>query len=216
MNVKLSDVVSPPSWLYVTVPSPFTSTRPCAGPETTWIEVRSSALSTSIAGLRIYVNISSLSFDRGLVDSVATALARHGLPAEALGLELTESAVFEDTASATETMRMLRQIGVGVSLDDFGTGYSSLSRIALLPISGIKIDRAFVSQIGGSGSAVIAALISLARHLRVEIVAEGVETEEQEAFLRAEGCDLLQGFRYSHPIAAAELTALLDRDAPLA
>ncbi|TMA24492.1 MAG: EAL domain-containing protein [Deltaproteobacteria bacterium] len=147
--------------------------------------------------LRVSVNVSSLSFDRDLVETVTSALARHGLPPEALDLELTESGLLDEPARAIETMRRLREIGVGVALDDFGTGYSSLSRLVELPISTIKIDRAFVSQIGGSGSAVIGAMISLARHLRVEIVAEGVETLEQEAFLRAEGCTLLQGFRYS-------------------
>jgi len=112
-------------------------------------------------------------------------------------------------------MRRLREIGVGVALDDFGTGYSSLSRLVELPISSIKIDRAFVSQIGGSGSAVIRAMITLARHMQVRIVAEGVETAEQEAFLRAEGCTLLQGFRYAHPIDAQALTELLQHDGPL-
>ena len=165
--------------------------------------------------LRLCVNVSGLSFDRGLVESVTGALARHGLPPEALELELTESALFDETARTAETMRQLREIGVGVALDDFGTGYSSLSRIALLPISSIKIDRAFVSQIGGSGSAVIGAMISLARHLRVSVVAEGVETPEQEAFLRAEGCTLLQGFRYSHPVDAQAMDVLLRSDEPL-
>jgi len=165
--------------------------------------------------LRVSVNVSSLSFDRDLVETVTSALARHGLPPEALDLELTESGLLDEPARAIETMRRLREIGVGVALDDFGTGYSSLSRLVELPISTIKIDRAFVSQIGGSGSAVIGAMISLARHLRVEIVAEGVETLEQEAFLRAEGCTLLQGFRYSRPIDAQALTELLQPDEPL-
>ena len=149
------------------------------------------------------------------METVTSALARHGLPPEALDLELTESGLLDEPARAIETMRRLREIGVGVALDDFGTGYSSLSRLVELPISTIKIDRAFVSQIGGSGSAVIGAMISLARHLRVEIVAEGVETLEQEAFLRAEGCTLLQGFRYSRPIDAQALTELLQHDEPL-
>jgi EAL domain-containing protein (putative c-di-GMP-specific phosphodiesterase class I) len=161
------------------------------------------------------VNVSSLSFDRELVDVVTGALARHGLPPEALDLELTETGLLGETARAIETMRRLREIGVGVALDDFGTGYSSLSRLVELPISTIKIDRAFVSQIGGSGSAVIGAMISLARHMRIEIVAEGVETPEQEAFLRAQGCTLLQGYRYSHPVGADALTDLLRHDEPL-
>jgi diguanylate cyclase (GGDEF)-like protein len=165
--------------------------------------------------LRMSVNVSSLSFDRELVDVVTDALARHGLPPEALDLELTETGLLGETARAIETMRRLREIGVGVALDDFGTGYSSLSRLVELPISTIKIDRAFVSQIGGSGSAVIGAMISLARHMRIEIVAEGVETPEQEAFLRAQGCTLLQGYRYSHPVGADALTDLLRHDEPL-
>ncbi len=165
--------------------------------------------------LRICVNVSSLSFDPELVASVTGALARHGLPREALELELTESALLDETARAAETMRRLREIGVGVALDDFGTGYSSLSRIVELPISSIKIDRTFVAQIGGSGSPVIRAMISLARHLRASVVAEGVETLEQEAFLRAEGCTLLQGFRYSHPIDAQKMDVLLRSDEPL-
>ena len=122
------------------------------------------------------------------------ALARHGLPPAALELELTESALLDETTRAADKLDQLRGIGVGVALDDFGTGYSSLSRIVALPISSIKIDHAFVSQIGERGSAIIAAVISLARHLRVSVVAEGVETAEQEAFLRAEGCTLLPGF----------------------
>ena len=110
-----------------------------------------------------------------------------------------------------ETLRGLRSLGVRIALDDFGTGYSSLSHLVRFPFDALKIDRCFVNEIGadGQGNAIIAAVVAMAQRLELTVTAEGVETPEQQEFLRAEGCDLLQGFLTGRPVEADVLEALL-------
>jgi len=164
---------------------------------------------------RLSVNVSSLQLREpqlfALIDSV---LRDVGLPAEYLGVEITESALLADEPSVSRNLECLRRMGVRVALDDFGTGFSSLSHLLRYPIDTLKIDQSFVREIGRKGQSgpVISAVVAMAHRLELHVVAEGVETAEQEDFLRREGCDALQGFRLARPMAASALTHLLARE----
>jgi len=116
-----------------------------------------------------------------------------------------------DIPDVVAELAAVKDLGLTIALDDFGTGYSSLSYLTRFPIDTVKLDGSFVSGIGtcGSGSAIVAAVIGLAHRLEMNVVAEGVETEAQADYLRSEGCDVLQGFLYSRPVPAAELTTLI-------
>jgi diguanylate cyclase (GGDEF)-like protein len=142
--------------------------------------------------------------DAGLVALVADALRRTGLSPERLILEITESAVIEDAELALATLVSLRALGTGIAIDDFGTGYSSLLYLKRYPIHTLKIDRSFVSGMGvhANDDAIVASIVSLARAVNAVCIAEGVETLEQAASLRALGCDQAQGYLFARPIAA--------------
>jgi EAL domain-containing protein (putative c-di-GMP-specific phosphodiesterase class I) len=146
-----------------------------------------------------------------MVETVERALRESGLDPERLELEITESALIGDEPGVVETLNGLKSLGVRLALDDFGTGYSSLSYLVRFPIDALKIDRSFVRGIGSDeqAGAIIAAVVAMAHRLHLSVTAEGVETEEQESFLRAEGCDTLQGFRFSRPVEAEALDTLL-------
>jgi diguanylate cyclase (GGDEF)-like protein len=164
------------------------------------------------AQLPVSVNISPSWFtQRGLLEHIDELLRRYKLPGEALVLEVTESVLVRDTDKCIERMRELRERGIGISLDDFGTGYSSLAYLKVLPLDEIKLDRSFVTDIGGGSRdvALAAAVVTLARTLDLEVIAEGVETSEQAAALQAVGCHVHQGYLYGSPVPAAEFTALL-------
>ncbi|HEV3229430.1 MAG TPA: EAL domain-containing protein [Solirubrobacteraceae bacterium] len=164
--------------------------------------------------VRVAVNMSARQFSSpGLVTSVAGVLAHSGLAPGRLDLELTES-VFADLDTSVEVLQRVRQLGVRVSLDDFGTGYSSLSYLARMPIDAVKIDRAFVTRAleDPHAAAVVASVIAIARQLGIETVGEGVETPQQARYMTEQGCDLLQGYLYSRPLApAAAQTWLAER-----
>jgi EAL domain-containing protein (putative c-di-GMP-specific phosphodiesterase class I) len=160
----------------------------------------------------VRVNVSSRQLtEPDLADVVADALAASGLPAERLCLEVTESVVMEDADRSIAALEGLRELGVSVALDDFGTGYSSLSYLRRLPIDGLKIDRSFISGLGHEtdDASIVASVIELARALGVDVTAEGVETPEQHAHLRAGGCDTMQGFLFARPQPAADIVALM-------
>ncbi|MFN3545724.1 MAG: EAL domain-containing protein [Thiobacillus sp.] len=160
----------------------------------------------------VSVNLSALQFRRpGLVQAVAGALACSGLPAQLLELELTESILLQDVEHTLETVRQLKALGVRLSIDDFGTGYSSLSYLKRFAVDRLKIDRSFVRDIttDPDSAAIVRAVIQLARGLRLETMAEGVETPAQLEFLRNEGCQDVQGFLFSQPLPAADLPARL-------
>ena len=146
------------------------------------------------------------------VDSLGAALARHGVEPSRLVVEVTESAAM-DEAAARGPLERLHALGVGVAIDDFGEGFSSLSRLREMPVDQIKIDRSFMRDVprSPSASAVVTAIIRLAQALGREVVAEGVETEEQRVFLAAQGCPMAQGYHLARPLPAAEATALLLR-----
>jgi diguanylate cyclase (GGDEF)-like protein len=156
----------------------------------------------------VRVNVSARQLaEPGLTSTVAEALAVSGLPPERLCLEVTESVVLEDGDRCVAALQGLRDIGVGVSLDDFGTGYCSLSYLRRLPIDSLKIDRSFVRGLGAEADddSIVTSVIDLARSLGVSVVAEGVETEDQLAGLRARGCDTVQGFLFAKPGPASAI-----------
>ncbi|WP_306397694.1 bifunctional diguanylate cyclase/phosphodiesterase [Telluria beijingensis] len=162
--------------------------------------------------LRIAVNLSARQFaEPDLVDTVARVLGETGLPPASLEIELTESMMMADADAAIHTMECLKRMGVKLSIDDFGTGYSSLQYLKRLPVDVLKIDRSFVHDIVGNpdGAALVDAIISLAHGLRMQVIAEGVETIEQLDYLRGCGCDEVQGHVFSRPQPATRVEALL-------
>ena len=164
--------------------------------------------------LPMSVNLSALQFRRGgLVETVAGALRRSGLPPHLLELELTESILLQDVENTLQTVRQLKALGVRLSIDDFGTGYSSLSYLKRFAVDRLKIDRSFVRDLefDPDNAAIVRAVIQLARSLRLGLVAEGVETEAQLAFLREEGCQDVQGYLFSRPLSVADLRMFLRR-----
>jgi diguanylate cyclase (GGDEF)-like protein/PAS domain S-box-containing protein len=167
--------------------------------------------------LCVSVNLSTRQLrDRNLADTVRRCLAEHRLPAHLLKLEITESAVMEDAEAAASILGELKQLGVLISVDDFGTGYSSLAYLRRFPIDQIKIDRSFIVDMADNAdaAAMVESIIGLARKLRLQTVAEGVETEVQQAFIKRAGCDLLQGFLFSRPLPPESIPALLRKVTP--
>jgi diguanylate cyclase (GGDEF)-like protein len=157
---------------------------------------------------RIAVNLSPLQLqDPGLPALVHEVLLSSGLSPARLELEITESALFRDYQRALDNLRRLKALGVRIAMDDFGTGYSSLSTLQSFPFDKIKIDKSFVEQIHreGRATAIVRAVLGLGRSLGIPVVAEGVETDAQLAFLRTEGCDELQGFAIGRPSPADAL-----------
>jgi EAL domain-containing protein (putative c-di-GMP-specific phosphodiesterase class I) len=162
--------------------------------------------------MTVCVNVSARQFgEKNWVDRVTGVLRKIDLAPEYLELELTESLIMQDSDRAVRTMKELQLLGVGLSIDDFGTGYSSLNALKRFPVSRLKIDKSFVENIleDQNDRAVAKAVISLGHQLNLRVIAEGVETERQVAFLRANDCDEIQGFIVSQPLPAAELTEFL-------
>ncbi|WP_432523648.1 EAL domain-containing protein [Kineococcus sp. SYSU DK006] len=162
--------------------------------------------------LTVWVNVSAHQLgDGAFVRTVTDALAHHGLPGTALGLEITESAVMADADAARAILAALRGAGVRTAVDDFGTGYSSLSTLRTLPVDVVKVDRSFTSRLGCSPSdqRIVDAIISMAHALDLTVVAEGVEEPQQHRTLRALGCDLVQGYLLGRPVEPARVEDLL-------
>ena len=158
----------------------------------------------------IAVNLSAVQFNQPeLVELVQNSLARFGLNPGAMILEITESTAMHNPTASLTILQKLREIGVRISIDDFGTGYSSLLYLKRLPAGELKIDRGFVRDVtnGSEDAAIISAIVALGRTLNLEIVAEGVETVEQQEFLTNLGCSSLQGFLLGRPMPADELIA---------
>ncbi len=160
--------------------------------------------------LTMAVNISVRQLqDPALIETVGAALTKAGLPPHQLILEITESGVMH-RGPGLDALNRLHDLGVRLAIDDFGTGYSSLSRLHALPVDQVKIDKSFVDQLSSAQpSPVVAATIAIARSLGLETVAEGVESAEQLPFLRAHGCDHVQGYLFSPPVDAAAIEQLL-------
>ncbi|MDT8879238.1 EAL domain-containing protein [Halomonas saccharevitans] len=168
--------------------------------------------------LNVAVNLSPLQFHRAsFLGNLRETLAVTGLPAPQLSLELTEGVLMDDTEGAIATLHALREMGVGVAIDDFGTGFSSLSYLKNLPIDRVKIDRSFVSGVAHSAedAAIIQGIISMAHHLGLKVVAEGIEQEQQHHLLSAHGCDLFQGYHFARPMPLESLIDFLAEHRPL-
>jgi len=183
----------------------------------TWVidELCRQAAEWELLGLtpRLSVNAAPRELRRPeYVDLLRAALERNGIEPSRVVVEVTESAAMDETA-ARGPLERLHALGVGVAIDDFGEGFSSLSRLREMPVEQIKIDRSFMRDVprSDSASAVVTAIIRLAQALGREVVAEGVETEEQRAFLCDQGCPMAQGYHLARPLPAAEATALLLR-----
>ncbi|WP_295436979.1 EAL domain-containing protein [uncultured Thiodictyon sp.] len=160
----------------------------------------------------VAVNLSAVQFrQKGLPDTVRSALQDSGLAPQWLELELTESVVMQDAQYAIASLSLLKQIGTSLVIDDFGTGYSSLAYLKRFSIDKLKIDQSFVRDLSGSGDdeKIVTAIIGLAHALGLKVIAEGVETAEQLGFLREQKCDEMQGYLYSRPIPAAAVAELL-------
>jgi diguanylate cyclase (GGDEF)-like protein len=158
------------------------------------------------------VNVSAAEFrDANYLKSLSAILSETGLDATSLELELTESVLMKHADSAAETLQALRARGVQVAIDDFGTGYSSLSYLGKFPLDALKIDQSFVGQIASARdeASIVTAVISMARSLKLKVIAEGVETLEQLTFLREHECDEAQGYYFSRPVPPVEFARLL-------
>ncbi|MBW2723357.1 MAG: EAL domain-containing protein [Deltaproteobacteria bacterium] len=165
--------------------------------------------------IRISVNLSGRQIRaKGLVEAIAGILEETELSAYLLELEITESTIMQDDELTTRTLQRLDDMGIGLALDDFGTGYSSINYLRHFPIRRLKIDRSFVSDLmtDPDAAALTGAIIAMAHSLRVKVVGEGVETEEQAHFLRTRGCEELQGYLISRPVCADEFERFLVRE----
>jgi len=153
--------------------------------------------------LRMSVNLSARQFQYdGLVTDVATALRDSGVDPSFLVLEITESMLMRDTDATLATLRTLKELGIRLAIDDFGTGYSSLSYLRQFPVDILKIDRSFVNGMAGEGgdSTLAEAVVQMGRALRLQTVAEGIETTDQWSALRGLGCDYGQGYLFARPV----------------
>jgi diguanylate cyclase (GGDEF)-like protein len=162
--------------------------------------------------LPIAVNVSAVEFrDKGFVQGVRTILAETGLEARYLELELTERVLMGDVESTASVLQELKMMGIHLAVDDFGTGYSSLSYLRQFPIDVLKIDRSFVSQITADpdDSTIVSAIINMGKSLKHVVVAEGIETQLQRAYLQTQQCAQGQGYLFSRPLAAAQFAQLL-------
>ncbi|WP_084182944.1 sensor domain-containing protein [Nevskia soli] len=162
--------------------------------------------------IMLAVNVSTRQFQqKEWPHIVRSALEESGLGADSLEIEITESMLMQNPEESAEMLRALRRLGVTVVVDDFGTGYSSLSYLTRFPIDKIKIDRSFVRDLAtdAADAAIINAIIAMAHSLNIRVVAEGVETEQQQHYLQQRGCDQAQGFHYSQAVPAGEFEALL-------
>ncbi len=174
-------------------------------------------LDAGVAPVRMAVNVSSRQLvKRDFAKDVSETIEAYRLDPAGVELEITESALMDDEPALLETLHQLKEVGVRLALDDFGTGYSSLSRLFRFPIDTIKIDQSFVREIGSETKpdAIIAAVTAMAHRLGLTVAAEGVETESQAAFLRAEGCDLFQGYLFARPLRAREFPGSLGLTRP--
>jgi len=169
-------------------------------------------LKAGLATPPIAVNLSGLQFGKqDLPGLIHTALARHGLNARQIEVEITESVIMSQPQHAVKELSAIRDQGVSIALDDFGTGYSSFSYLHRFPIDTLKIDRSFIHEIGGKeeNAEIVAAIIAMAHILKLRVVAEGIEDVTQYALLSERGCDVMQGFLFSRPLPAEQVPQLL-------
>jgi diguanylate cyclase (GGDEF)-like protein len=166
--------------------------------------------SAGLAAVPIAVNVSPLQLrNRGFIAEVEQAIGGDAQAAAGLELEITESLIMEDVKHSVASLQVIRAMGVGIAIDDFGTGFSSLSYLSKLPVDTLKIDRSFVTDMtaGPEGLAVVSSIVALVHALKLKVVAEGVENDEQARLLRLMGCDEMQGYLFSAPLPAAAFVA---------
>jgi EAL domain-containing protein (putative c-di-GMP-specific phosphodiesterase class I) len=169
---------------------------------------------TGLTVPRLALNLSSIQVRLpGFGQQVAEMLAEHGIDPSTISFEITEGTLMSKTDEVLATLRRLSDLGIRLAIDDFGTGFSSLNYLKTLPIDTLKIDRSFVTDISDDpdDAAIVIAVLSMARGLQLDVIAEGVETERQLAFLRAHGCRLFQGFLSGAPMPAEAIARLLAR-----
>ncbi len=174
---------------------------------------------TGLRKIAMAVNLSPVQFQgHEVIDAILAALARSGMPASALELEITESAMMRDPDQAITLLNKINGFGIKVSIDDFGTGYSSLSHLKKFPIDELKVDQSFVRDlsIDKDDAAIVIAVIGMAKSLGLSVIAEGVETIQQLRFLEMLECDKIQGYYFSKPLPAAEFRKLLESGRKLA
>ncbi len=162
--------------------------------------------------LRMSVNLSARQFaDEDLLNDIARALDKSGMPAELLELELTESVVMQNAQRADLVLSAIKRMGARLAIDDFGVGYSSLTHLKRFPIDTLKVDRSFIRNLPHDveDKAITEAIIAMGKSLNLTVVAEGVETLEQETFLRERACDETQGYYFSRPISSDKFAELL-------
>jgi EAL domain-containing protein (putative c-di-GMP-specific phosphodiesterase class I) len=164
-----------------------------------------------IPSIRVAVNVSARQFRADFLETVASALRETGLAPDCLELEITEGLLIEDPEAASAVLSELKALGVHVAIDDFGSGYSSLSYLKHFPLDSLKIDRSFVSDLSvdPDDASIARAIIALGHSLDLKVIAEGVETPQQLAFLREHRCDVVQGFLCGAPVSADEMAAML-------
>jgi EAL domain-containing protein (putative c-di-GMP-specific phosphodiesterase class I) len=159
------------------------------------------------------VNISAHQFrQKKIVETVGKVLRNSALDPNSLELEITEGTIMQDAASTIHLLKEFKNMGLRLAVDDFGTGYSSLNYLKRFPLDVLKIDRSFIKDVmTDSDDAVITkAIIAMAHSLNLEVIAEGIETEEQLGFLRENECDVFQGYYFSRPVSATVMTKLLE------
>ncbi|MGB7519562.1 MAG: EAL domain-containing protein, partial [Spirulinaceae cyanobacterium] len=165
-----------------------------------------------VGSFRVAVNLSARQFSQeSLRETIAQILQQTDIKPEFLELEITESLLMQDIDNAIITLRELRKLGITISIDDFGTGYSSLGYLKQFPFNNLKIDRCFVRNINldDKDIAITKAIINMAHNLNLKVIAEGVETQEELDFLREHKCDEIQGYFFSRPVPAQELSSLI-------
>jgi EAL domain-containing protein (putative c-di-GMP-specific phosphodiesterase class I) len=163
--------------------------------------------------MQISVNISAQEFrSAGFLENIRAILAEFNLAPQQLELELTETALLQDTESSINLLSQLKEIGVRLAIDDFGTGFSSLSYLRQFPIDSLKIDQSFVREagVGASDGVILNAVIGMGRSLHQRVIAEGIELERQFTFLNSRDCEEGQGFFFSRPLHADQFEILLD------
>ena len=168
--------------------------------------------------LKLAVNVSPRQFRHpAFVDDIKRAIDHSGIDGRRLTLELTESVVLDDVVDSIAKMHALKALGISLSMDDFGTGYSSLSNLSRLPLDEVKIDQSFVRKLSdiSSDAAIVHAIIGMAHSLRLQVIAEGVETREQLEWLRREGCNSYQGYLFSRPVPLAGFEQVVARSSPI-
>jgi EAL domain-containing protein (putative c-di-GMP-specific phosphodiesterase class I) len=164
------------------------------------------------------VNLSVRQFaDEHLLDDIAAILRDTGMTPNLLELEITEGMIVHNVERAIKLLTAIKQLGVRLAIDDFGTGYSSLGQLKHFPIDTLKVDRSFIRDLAtdSEDKAITSAIIAMGKTLSLTVVAEGVETAEQQEFLRGQACDEMQGYYFSKPIAPDDFAALLRKEQPI-